>query len=96
MAAYVVLLRESPIRDQAEMNEYYRIGQEGGGPPPNMKILAMYGAQTALEGSTPDASVILEFPTVEEAREWYYGPYQKAAAHRLKAADYRSYILEGM
>jgi uncharacterized protein (DUF1330 family) len=96
MPAYVVLFRESTIRDPAEMQKYAEKGAKNG-PPPKMKPLAVYGAQTHIEGETaPDGVVILEFPTVEDAKEWYYSPaYQDAAKHRLAAADYRGVIVEG-
>ena len=62
-----------------------------------MKPLAVYGAQIPIEGDNPpDAVVVLEFPTVEDAKAWYYSPeYQEAAKHRLAAADYRGVIVEG-
>ncbi len=96
MAAYVVLFRESTIHDPAEMQKYAEMGAKNG-PPPKMKPLAIYGAQVHIEGETPpDGVVILEFPTVEDAKEWYYSPeYQAAAKHRLAAADYRGVIVEG-
>ena len=94
MPAYVVLFRESPVRDPEAMAEYHRIGQEKG-PPPTLKPLVVYGAMTPIEGTPPDGVVVLEFPTVEDAKTWYYGPYQEAAQHRLRAADYRGVIVEG-
>ena len=93
MAAYVVLFRESPVRDPAEMEAYRSAprGDTGG-----MRPLVVYGKQEVIEGEGPDAVIILEFPTFEEARNWYHSPeYQAAAAHRLKAADYRGVIVEG-
>ncbi len=51
----------------------------------------------ALEGSLPDGAVILEFPTFEDARNWYYSPaYQAAAVHRKKGAEYRAFIVQGL
>ena len=95
MSAYVVMFRESPVRDQAEMDEYRRKGRENPFDP-KMKPLVVYGAQESIEGEPPDAVIVLEFPTVEDARTWYNSPgYQAAVPHRLKAADYRSVIVEG-
>lgn len=94
MPAYVVLFRESPVRDPEAMAEYHRIGQAKG-PPATLKPLVVYGAQTAIEGEAPDGVVVLEFPSVEDAKAWYYGDYQEAAQHRLRAADYRGVIVEG-
>ena len=94
MAAYVVLFRESEVRDPDEMAKY----RDKGSDPTKygLKPLAVYGAQTPLEGSPPDGVVVLEFPDVASAKAWYFSPeYQDAAQHRLKAADYRGVIVEG-
>ena len=96
MAAYVIFLRESAIRDPAAYGTYHKLVQENP-MDPNLKMLALYGAQQALEGKAPDGVVILEFPTVEAAKAWYNSPgYQKAIPHRQKGADYRAFIVQGM
>ena len=92
MAAYVVLFREEPVHTPSEMEEYRRMSPP---PPPGLKPLVVYGAQEALEGTPPDAVVILEFPSRDEAREWYNGPYKDAAKHRQAAAKYRGVIVDG-
>ena len=94
MPAYVVFIRESAIHTPKEMEEYQRVSRENP-MDPKMKPLAVYGAQVPIEGKAPDGVVILEFPTVEDAKTWYYGPYQNAAKHRRAAADYRGVIVEG-
>jgi uncharacterized protein (DUF1330 family) len=92
MAAYVIFLRESPIHTPAEMEKY----MSGDTPiDPKMKVLAVYGPQTPLEGQAPDGVAMLEFPTVEDAKAWYYGPYHAKAQHRQAAAEYRGFIVEG-
>lgn len=95
MPAYVILLRESPVRDPAEMQEYLRKQQQN--PiDPKLLPLALYGAMTPLEGDLPDGAVILQFPSVEDAKAWYYSPgYQDSSPHRRAAADYRAFIIEG-
>jgi uncharacterized protein (DUF1330 family) len=96
MPAYVVFFRETPIEDEAEMEEYRRIARKYG-PSPDMTPVVHYGAITPLEGEVPDAVVILQFPTVEAAKTWYYGDaYQEALPHRLKAARFRAVIVEGV
>ena len=41
--------------------------------------------------------MIAEFPTLEEARDWYDSPaYQNAAQHRHRGAVYRGLIVEGV
>ena len=96
MAAYVILIRDNPPHDPAEMAEYGRKAAEGK-PPATLKPLVLYGAMEALEGKLPDGAVLLEFPTVQDARDWYYSPrYQAAAVHRKKGADYRAFIVQGL
>lgn len=96
MAAYVIFLRESPVRDSVSLDTYRKQLQQNPRDP-SMKLLALYGAQQQLEGNAPDGVVLLEFPTVEAAKNWYgSSDYQKAAPHRRKAADYRAFIVEGV
>jgi uncharacterized protein (DUF1330 family) len=91
--AYVVFIREGEITDQAAMDAY-RSGQ--GGTDPNMKVHAVYGAMETIEGEPADGIVILEFPSMQAARDWYYGEYNEKAKLRQKAAPYRGFIVEGM
>jgi uncharacterized protein (DUF1330 family) len=96
MPAYVIVLREGPLRDQAEYDEYQRINQAHPRDP-KLKPLAIYGAMQALEGAPPDGLVMLEFPTVEDARAWYESPgYQQAVPHRIASGDWRAFIVEGL
>jgi uncharacterized protein (DUF1330 family) len=96
MPAYVIFLREKPIHDQAEMDIYTRGGAERPRDP-KLKPLALYGAHETIEGAAADGAVILEFPTIEDARAWYYSPeYQEAAKHRRNAAEYRGMIVQGL
>lgn len=96
MPAYMLFIRDEPIRDQAEMAEYQRKSRENKHDFP-IKPLVLYGAMEGVEGAAPDGVVMLEFPSVADARAWYDSPgYQTAAQHRLKAADYRVFIVEGL
>jgi uncharacterized protein (DUF1330 family) len=96
MPAYVIVMREGPLREPAEYEEYIRKGREGA-PPAEMKPLALYGAMQALEGSPPDGVVILEFPDLQAAKAWYDSPrYQAAVPHRIASGDWRAFIVEGL
>lgn len=94
MPAYVVFIRESPIHNPAEMQEYARVSQTQPRDP-KLAVKALYGPMVQLEGKPADGIVILEFPTLDDAKTWYYGPYQNAAVHRQKGADYRGFIVDG-
>ena len=100
MTAYMIFLREEPIRDAAALAEYQRMNRENQGAFKDdfkLKPLVVYGATEAVEGKAPDGIIVLEFPSVAEAKAWYNSPaYQAALPHRMKAADYRAIIVEGL
>lgn len=95
MTAYVVFTREKTT-DAAELKLYGEqapAAREGHALTP----LAFYGPLETLEGPEPEGCVILSFPSVAEAHGWYDSPtYQAAREHRLKGADYRVFIVEGI
>ncbi len=96
MTAYVIFTREGPVIDQAEMDKYSSMNR-GHPPPAKLTPLAIYGALESLEGEAPDGVVVLQFPTMQDAREWYNSPeYQAALVHRKKGARYRAFIVEGI
>jgi uncharacterized protein (DUF1330 family) len=86
MTAYIIFTREKTT-DQAEMDIY------GGLAGPTLeghaaKPLAFYGKQEILEGAPHEGAVIIEFPTLAEAKAWYDSPaYQAAAKHRQAGSD---------
>ncbi len=95
MPAYVVFTREQTL-DQSELEAYWtRVKATMDGRP--LKVLAAYGKHVTLEGPDVEGVVIAEFPTLEEARDWYDSPaYQSAAQHRHRGAVYRGLIVEGV
>ncbi|SDN03327.1 DUF1330 domain-containing protein [Ensifer sp. YR511] len=95
MTAYVVFMRESTL-DAAELETYWekvpaaRVGHE-------ITSLARYGEIDLLEGAPIEGAVILQFSTIEQARNWYHSPaYQDAKKHREKGAEYRAFIIDGV
>ncbi len=96
MPAYLVVTRESAIRDQSEIDTYSRMNRESPRDP-KLTPLVLYGDLERLEGDDPDAVVVLQFPTMEDARAWYNSPaYQAALVHRRKGADWRAFIVQGL
>ncbi len=96
MQAYMIFIRDEPVRDPAEMAEYQRKNRATPNPFP-MKPLVVYGATEGVEGPAPDGVIVLEFPSTADAKAWYESPgYQAALPHRLNAADYRAFIVEGI
>jgi uncharacterized protein (DUF1330 family) len=95
MVAYIVLIRDR-VRD-AEMMQTYRevVGPTFAGHQATHRV--QHGALQVLEGATMESVVILEFPSTAEARAWYDSdPYREARRFRHLAADYRSFIVEGV
>ncbi len=95
MVAYVVFTREK-MRNSEEY-ERYRQTSRLANAAHHLKPLAVYGKLESLEGPAPEGAVILEFPTMEAARNYYHSAaYQEAAKHRFLAADYRAFIVESV
>ena len=95
MAAYLDFIKERE-HDAARMADY--AGKAGGSlAGHNAKPLAYYGAIETLEGPEALGSVIIEFPTMAEARAWYGSDaYQQARTDRFAGADYRVFLTQGM
>lgn len=95
MSAYIVFIREKTI-DQTELETYWQKAPAAMEDRP-IKPLAAYGRHVTLEGPDVEGVVIAEFPSVNEARDWYDSPaYQEAAQHRHRGAVYRGLIIEGV
>lgn len=93
--AYVILVRDRMI-DPAEFTTYGAKAREARGGHA-VTPLAFYGRQEVLEGPEAEGVVILQFPSFAEAQAWYRSPaYQEALQHRLKGAEYRVLIVEGV
>ena len=95
MAAYIVFIKERE-HDAAAMQEYSAAaGASLAGH--SVKPRAVYGALETIEGPEAQGCVILEFPTVEEARAWYDSDaYRAARAVRFQGGDYRGIIVQGL
>lgn len=96
MPAYMIFIRETPVQDEAALAEYRRMTRAIVGEFP-VKPLAIRDGIEGLEGTTPAGVVMLELPSVEDARAWYQSPgYQAALPLRLRSAEYRAFIVEGL
>ena len=94
MAAYVVV--EVEVTDPATYEEYKKLtpatiaAYDG-------KFIVRGGQYETLEGDwKPNRIVMLEFPSVERAKEWWNSPeYTEAKAIRHRAANTKMIVLEG-
>jgi len=94
MVAYVIFIKER-TRNQAELDLYKQMAPAAlAGHPITFRIA--HGRKEVVEGPECEDIMMLEFPTFEEAKSWYASPaYQAASAHRFKAGDYRTIIIQG-
>ncbi len=95
MAAYVIV--EVNVTDPQLFAEYAKdvpasIAAYGG------KYLVRGGATETKEGGwAPKRVVLLEFPSIDQARKWYDSPeYKPLLAMRLKAASAKLILVEGV
>jgi uncharacterized protein (DUF1330 family) len=95
MSAYVVV--DISVADPATYEEYKRlappsIAQYGG------RYIARGGATEVLEGEwQPTRLVILEFPTMDQAKAWWASAeYAGAKAMRHRSASTNMVVLEGL
>lgn len=96
MPAYLIVTREEPVRDAEAFAEYQSQTRQMAGEH-KLVPRVVYGEVTGLEGHAPDGVVVLEFPSVDDAKAWYNDPqYQAALPHRLKSSSYRAFIVEGL
>jgi uncharacterized protein (DUF1330 family) len=95
MVAYVI--SDVVIRDPVLVERYRSLAQASiakhGG-----RYVVRGGAVEPVEGGwMPEHIVIVEFPTMDKAREWYRSPdYAEALAVRQTALDRRLIFVEGV
>lgn len=95
MAAYAIFIREKTT-NPAELQTYSNLaGATLAGHP--VKVLAVYGQQEVLEGPPAEGVVILEFPSMADAKKWYDSPaYREAREHRFRGANYHVIFVDGV
>ena len=94
MAAYIIV--DVTINDQHSYEEYKKL------TPASIaaydgKFIVRGGATETLEGNwQPGRIVVLEFPTMERAKEWWSSEmYAPARQIRYNAAESRMIVVEG-
>ena len=90
---YVVITED--VKDPAGMGEYAKLASKA---MAGATILAFDTKAEQIEGEWHGTqTVLLEFESVDAAREWYNSDaYQEAAKIRQKAADCNGAILHGL
>jgi uncharacterized protein (DUF1330 family) len=95
MSAYFVMIREKTT-DAAALAEYGpKAALAAQGHP--LKPLAIYGTLDQLEGDAIEGAVIIEFPDMAAARDWYNSrSYQAAVKHRHAGSKSKTFFIEGI
>jgi uncharacterized protein (DUF1330 family) len=95
MPAYVIV--DVTIHDFKEYEEYKKL-TPGAIAAYDGKFIVRGGQTTTLEGNwNPGRVVVLEFPTVERAKEWWSSEiYSNAKIIRQRSADTKMIIVDGI
>jgi uncharacterized protein (DUF1330 family) len=95
MAAYIIV--EITITDPNEYEEYKKLTPSSIAAYDG-KFIVRGGQAEILEGNhKPERIVILEFPTVERAKEWWSSDvYSKAKIIRHRSAKTNMIVVEGV
>jgi|HubBroStandDraft_6_1064221.scaffolds.fasta_scaffold963472_2 uncharacterized protein (DUF1330 family) len=94
MPAYAVFIRER-VRDESALEDYRKLAKAAFAGHP-VKFLATTGSSETVEGAEADKVLLLEFPTIDDLRAWYFSPaYREASKLRHQGGDYRVLFLEG-
>ena len=95
MAAFMVFTRER-MRDEAEYGIYKEKNREAI-KGQSFIPLALYGEHELFEGPDVQGVVILEFSSMQAAKDYYDSPaYVEARRHRHLGCDYRVILVEGV
>ena len=95
MAAYVIF--DVEVIDPAERDDYAKLANESL-VPFQSKTLLHGGTVEVLEGDwKPETLVMLEFESMEQAKQWYRSPaYSKAKDILRRVASTKVILVEGV
>lgn len=95
MAAYVIV--EVSITNHADYEEYKKLTPAAVAAF-NGRFVVRGGATHTLEGDwQPERIVVLEFPSVERAKEWWDSDiYSRAKLIRQRSASTKMIVVEGV
>lgn len=95
MPAYVIV--DIAIEDTVEYEEYKKLTPAAIAAFDG-KFIVRGGATITMEGDwSPERFVVLEFPSIERAKEWWHSPqYTEAKVIRQRSAKTKMIIAEGV
>jgi uncharacterized protein (DUF1330 family) len=95
MAAYVIFFVDK-IRDPEKLTAYRQLVRRTL-QDRDATVRVLHGRHDMIEGAPAVDIAMLEFPTFEEAENWYRSAaYQEVAALRFAGADSRAVIVQGV
>ena len=96
MVAYVVFVVDEEF--DAEKMQTYRATGRDSLVGRNARFLSLKSCKMeALEGEAIETLVILEFPSYDEAKDWYYSDaYQSHSELRKNATRGRAFLVDGI
>jgi uncharacterized protein (DUF1330 family) len=95
MPAYVILINNKTTN--ATELDRYRPKAAAARAAHHATFLAVNGKYEVLEGAPAESVTIAQFPDMAAAKAWYDSPeYQDAKQHRLRGADFRIILTEGL
>ncbi len=94
MAAYIIF--DVEVTDPAAADDYLKLANESL-TPFQSKTIVHGGMVEVLEGDwKPERVVVVEFESMEQARQWYMSPaYTKAKDILRRAASIKVILVEG-
>ena len=94
MSAYVIFTRKRTLEPK-EME--LRIKSAAAGFAGDIvKVLPSHTYFEVIEGPADGNMVLLEFPSMDQAKDWDRSPaYDDALQHRLRGGEYRCVMVEG-
>ncbi|MCH7886599.1 MAG: DUF1330 domain-containing protein [Candidatus Marinimicrobia bacterium] len=95
MAAYIIF--DVEVTDPAKADDYAKLANESLAPFQS-KIILHEGMVEVLEGDwEPKSLVMVEFESMEQARQWYKSPaYTKAKDILHRIASFNVILIEGV
>ena len=95
MAAYIIF--DVEVTDPSLAPDYLKLANESL-TPFESKTIVHAGAVEVLEGDwKPERVVVVEFESMEQARQWYMSPaYTKAKEILRRAASIKVVLVEGV
>ena len=96
MPAYAIFI-VTKIKDPLVLEEYRKLGRAIVGAHGGKPVIRPTSNKSLVEGGGVEDLIIIEFPTLEAARNWYESPeYKAASVIRQRACDCNVILSDGV